>query len=196
MTITAEQNALIQEFESIVGANKVLTTESKTSYYRSGFRSGIGTALAVVFPKTLLEQWKLIEACVKNNTIIIMQAAKTGLTEGSAPSGNDYDRDVVIISTLAINDIFLINEGKQAISLSGATLHSLEESLLKVNRSPHSVIGSSQLGATVIGGIANNSGGALVKRGPAYTEFAIYASGFEEEFDQDILNLINLKFQE
>ena len=175
MTITAEQNALIQEFESIVGANKVLTTESKTSYYRSGFRSGIGTALAVVFPKTLLEQWKLIEACVKNNTIIIMQAAKTGLTEGSAPSGNDYDRDVVIISTLAINDIFLINEGKQAISLSGATLHSLEESLLKVNRSPHSVIGSSQLGATVIGGIANNSGGALVKRGPAYTEFAIYA---------------------
>ena len=191
MTITAEQNALIQEFESIVGANKVLTTESKTSYYRSGFRSGIGTALAVVFPKTLLEQWKLIEACVKNNTIIIMQAAKTGLTEGSAPSGNDYDRDVVIISTLAINDIFLINEGKQAISLSGATLHSLEESLLKVNRSPHSVIGSSQLGATVIGGIANNSGGALVKRGPAYTEFAIYAQ-VDEKGELHLVNNLGI----
>ena len=191
MTITAEQNALIQEFESIVGANKVLTTESKTSYYRSGFRSGIGTALAVVFPKTLLEQWKLIEACVKNNAIIIMQAAKTGLTEGSAPSGNDYDRDVVVISTLAINDIFLINEGKQAISLSGATLHSLEESLLKVNRSPHSVIGSSQLGATVIGGIANNSGGALVKRGPAYTEFAIYAQ-VDEKGELHLVNNLGI----
>ena len=191
MTITAEQNALIQEFESIVGANKVLTTESKTSYYRSGFRSGIGTALAVVFPKTLLEQWKLIEACVKNNAIIIMQAAKTGLTEGSAPSGNDYDRDVVVISTLAINDIFLINEGKQAVSLSGATLHSLEESLLKVNRSPHSVIGSSQLGATVIGGIANNSGGALVKRGPAYTEFAIYAQ-VDEKGELHLVNNLGI----
>lgn len=175
MTKTPQQNKLIQQFESIVGAKKVLTKRSKTSYYRSGFRSGIGTALAVVFPSTLLEQWKLIEACVNANCIIIMQAAKTGLTEGSAPSGNDYDRDVVIISTLAINKIHLINEGKQAVSLAGATLHSLEETLLKVNRSPHSVIGSSQLGATVIGGIANNSGGALVKRGPAYTQFAIYA---------------------
>ncbi|NQY20027.1 MAG: D-lactate dehydrogenase [Campylobacteraceae bacterium] len=191
MTTTAEQNALIQEFESIVGANKVLTKESKTSYYRSGFRSGIGTALAVVFPSTLLEQWKLIEACVKNNAIIIMQAAKTGLTEGSAPSGNDYDRDVVVISTLAINDIFLINEGKQAVSLSGATLHSLEESLLKVNRSPHSVIGSSQLGATVIGGIANNSGGALVKRGPAYTEFAIYAQ-VDEKGELHLVNNLGI----
>ena len=191
MTTTAEQNALIQEFESIVGANKVLTKESKTSYYRSGFRSGIGTALAVVFPSTLLEQWKLIEACVKNNAIIIMQAAKTGLTEGSDPSRNDYDRDVVVISTLAINDIFLINEGKQAVSLSGATLHSLEESLLKVNRSPHSVIGSSQLGATVIGGIANNSGGALVKRGPAYTEFAIYAQ-VDEKGELHLVNNLGI----
>ncbi len=175
MSTTPEQNALIQEFENIVGSKKVLTSESKTSYYRSGFRSGIGSALAVVFPHTLFQQWQVIEACVKNNCIIIMQAAKTGLTEGSAPSGNDYDRDVVVISTLAIKDIHLINDGKQAISLAGATLHSLEETLEKINRSPHSVIGSSQLGATVIGGIANNSGGALVKRGPAYTELAIYA---------------------
>jgi len=169
------QNELIRKLEAIVGVKKVISKESKTSYYRSGFRSGKGTALAVVFPKTLLEQWKLIEVCVKANCIIIMQAAKTGLTEGSAPSGNDYDREIVIINTLAINQIHLINEGKQAISLSGASLHDLEEKLIKINRAPHSVIGSSQLGATVIGGIANNSGGALVKRGPAYTELAIYA---------------------
>ena len=174
-SITQSQNELIQKFESIVGVKKVLTKESKTSYYRTGFRSGIGTALAVVFPKTLLEQWQLIEACVEANCIIIMQAAKTGLTEGSAPSGNDYDRDVVVINTLAINQIHLISDGKQAVSLSGASLHDLEEELTKISRWPHSVIGSSQLGATVIGGIANNSGGALVKRGPAYTELAIYA---------------------
>ena len=170
-----ENVKLVDKFKKIVGARKVLTKENETSYYRTGFRSGIGTALAVVFPSTLVEQWKLIEICVEANCIIIMQAAKTGLTEGSAPSGNDYDREVVVISTLAISKIHLINEGKQAISLSGTTLHTLEETLSKIERSPHSVIGSSQLGATVIGGIANNSGGALVKRGPAYTQFAMYA---------------------
>ena len=168
------QNELLKRFESIIGTKKVLTKSTKTAYYRSGFRSGNGTALAVVFPKTILEQWKLIEVCVEANCIIIMQAAKTGLTEGSSPSGSDYDRDVVIINTLKIKQIYLIDDGKQAVSLSGASLHSLEEKLTKVNRAPHSVIGSSQIGATVVGGIANNSGGALVKRGPAYTEFALY----------------------
>ncbi|MCV5276534.1 D-lactate dehydrogenase, partial [Escherichia coli] len=71
--------------------------------------------------------------------------------------------------------IHLLDGGKQAVCLPGASLHSLEKELRAVNRAPHSIIGSSSLGATVVGGIANNSGGALVKRGPAYTELAIYA---------------------
>ena len=170
-----EQNELIKQFEDIVGTKKVITKSTQTAYYRSGFRSGNGMALAVVFPSTILQQWKLTKLCIAANCIIIMQAAKTGLTEGSSPSGHDYDRDVIIINTLDIKQIHLINDGKQVISLSGASLHSLEERLIKINRGPHSVIGSSQIGATVIGGIANNSGGALVKRGPAYTELALYA---------------------
>ncbi len=183
----SNHSKVIQQFSDIVGAKKVLTESSKTSYYRSGFRSGGGSALAVVFPSTLLEQWQLIAVCVQNNCIIIMQAAKTGLTEGSAPNGDDYDRDVVIINTLKIKQIHLIKDGKQAISLSGSSLHSLEEELTKINRAPHSVIGSSAIGATVIGGIANNSGGALVKRGPAYTEFALFA-----QVDKDgKLHLVN-----
>ncbi|MEO2116478.1 MAG: D-lactate dehydrogenase [bacterium] len=169
------QNELIQQFKNIVGTKNVLIKSTKTAYYRSGFRSGNGKALAVVFPSTILQQWQLIESCVSENCIVIMQAAKTGLTEGSSPNGYDYDRDVVIINTLNIKQIHLINNGKQVISLSGASLHSLEDELIKINRTPHSVIGSSQIGATVVGGVANNSGGALVKRGPAYTELALYA---------------------
>ena len=169
------QAELIHNFRKIVGVKNTITEEGRTAYYRSGFRSGNGKALAVVFPSTILEEWELIKVCVEANCIIIMQAAKTGLTEGSSPSGDEYDRDVIIINTLGINQIYLINNNKQAISLSGASLHSLEEKLNEVNRAPHSVIGSSQIGATVIGGIANNSGGALVKRGPAYTELALYA---------------------
>ena len=176
MTYTAmHRNKLIEQFNKIVTPKQILTQLTETDYYRSGFRSGNGTALAVVLPNTIFEQWQLIKACVDANCIIIMQAANTGLTEGSTPSGNNYDRDVVIINTLEIKKIHLINSGKQAVSLSGASLHSLEERLAKINRIPHSVIGSSQIGATVVGGIANNSGGALVKRGPAYTEFSLYA---------------------
>ncbi|MEO1249285.1 MAG: D-lactate dehydrogenase, partial [Pseudomonadota bacterium] len=42
-------------------------------------------------------------------------------------------------------------------------------------RQPHSVIGSSCLGASIMGGVCNNSGGALVQRGPVYTEMALFA---------------------
>ena len=37
------------------------------------------------------------------------------------------------------------------------------------------MIGSSCIGASVLGGVCNNSGGALVRHGPAYTELALYA---------------------
>ena len=103
-----KQEILIDQFKSIVGNKNVLTKKSKTKYFRSGFRSGKGDALAVVFPNTLVEQWKCIKTCVENNCIIIMQAAKTGLTEGSAPSGNDYDREVVVINITRMKQIYLI----------------------------------------------------------------------------------------
>ena len=59
--------------------------------------------------------------------------------------------------------------------MPGSTLNELENQLKPFGREPHSVIGSSCIGASVIGGICNNSGGALVQRGPAYTEMALFA---------------------
>ena len=121
------------------------------------------------------EQWQVLEACVAADVIVISQAANTGITGGSNPFGNDYDRDVVIINTMRNDNIQLINEGEQAVCLTGATLNHLEQELKVYNREPHSVIGSSCIGASVIGGVCNNSGGSLVQRGPAYTEMALYA---------------------
>ena len=168
-------HAFLDRLQSIVGNKNVLTTESQTERYRKGFRSGGGKALAVVFPHTLLQQWQLLEACVEADKIVIMQAANTGLTEGSTPSGEDYDRDIVIFSTLKLDGIQLINEGKQVIGFPGSTLYELEKRLKQLGREPHSVIGSSCIGASVVGGVCNNSGGSLIKRGPAYTEMALYA---------------------
>jgi D-lactate dehydrogenase len=76
---------------------------------------------------------------------------------------------------MRVNSIHIINDGAQIIGFSGSTLFGLEKKLEKFNREPHSVIGSSCIGASIVGGVCNNSGGALVKRGPAYTELSLYA---------------------
>jgi len=166
---------LLDALRDIVGRRHVLTDEGSTRRYRTGFRFGTGPALAVVRPGALVELWKVLQACAAANTIIIMQAANTGITGGSTPDGADYDREIVIISTLRITKIRLIDEGRQVICLPGATLFELERALKPLGREPHSVIGSSCIGASVMGGISNNSGGALIHRGPAYTQLALYA---------------------
>ncbi|WP_052365358.1 D-lactate dehydrogenase [Halotalea alkalilenta] len=166
---------LIERLEAIVGPRETLTDERSTRRYRKGFRFGEGRALAVVRPGSLVEQWRVVKACVEADVIVIMQAANTGLTGGSTPDGNDYDRDIVIISTLRMDRLHLIRDGRQVICFPGATLYGLERALRPLGREPHSVIGSSCIGASVFGGVSNNSGGALVQRGPAYTELALYA---------------------
>ena len=159
----------------IVGEQQVLTSSEQTKPYRTGIRVGQGGACAVVIPKDLLQLWKILELCIKLDKIIILQAANTGLTGGSTPDGDDYDRDIVIINTLYLNQLILLKGGAQVIAFAGSSLYQLEEKLSPLGRGPHSVIGSSCIGASVVGGICNNSGGNLVNRGPAYTEYSLFA---------------------
>ena len=113
-------------------------------------------------------------AAVEAGCIVIMQAANTGLNGGSAPFG-DYDRPVVVINTMRIDRIDLIHGGTQVLCLAGATLDRLERLVRPLGREPHSVIGSTTIGASVVGGVCNNSGGALIRRGPAFTQMALFA---------------------
>ena len=165
----------LSSIENIVGKKRILTGDGSTRFYRSGFRIGSGEAEAVILPDSLTELWKCLQVCVAHDRIIIMQAANTGLNGGSTPYGEDYDRPVVIINTKKLDDIVLLNQGEQVLAYPGATLYRLEEKLDQVGRAPHSVIGSSCIGASIVGGVCNNSGGNLVQRGPAYTELALYA---------------------
>ncbi len=169
-----DNKEFITTLKSIAGNKYVLTGTRSTERFRKGFRSGEGDALAVVRPATLLEQWEILKACVAADKIVIMQAANTGLTEGSTPNGH-YDREVVLINTNRMKQIQLLNDGQQVISFPGATLFSLEDLLTPLNRRPHSVIGSSCIGASIVGGVCNNSGGSLVERGPSYTELSLHA---------------------
>ncbi|WP_144145874.1 D-lactate dehydrogenase [Paraburkholderia sp. BCC1884] len=168
-------HALLGTFRAIVGAQHTLTDDNATRRFRTGFRFGAGKALAVVRPGTIAEQWKVLQACVAAKVIVITQASNTGLTGGSTPDGDNYDRDIVIVSTSRMKKVYVIDGGKQVVCLPGATLDQLEQTLKPLGREPHSVIGSSCIGASVFGGVCNNSGGALVQRGPAYTEMAAFA---------------------
>lgn len=166
---------LLWKLRSIVGNRHVLTRSWATRAYRSAFRLHVGSAAIVVRPGSLVELWRALNSCVEARCAVILQAANTGLTGGSSPAAGPYDRSVVIISVLRIRSIFLVADGTEAVCLPGSTLSQLEGLLKPLGREPHSVLGSTCLGASVTGGICNNSGGALIQRGPAYTELSLFA---------------------
>ncbi|AEH62654.1 D-lactate dehydrogenase [Zymomonas mobilis] len=173
-------------------SDHVLTSEGEMHHYCTGFRFGSGKVLAVVRPTSLVEMWHVVEACVDAGKIIIMQAANTGLTGGSTPDGDDYDRDIVLISGIGITGVKPINKGEQVICLPGATLYDLETILRPLGREPHSVIGSSCIGASVFGGVCNNSGGALMQRGPAFTQLTLYAR-INEQGKLELVNHLGVR---
>ncbi|MCH6482895.1 D-lactate dehydrogenase [Pseudoxanthomonas sp. LH2527] len=178
---------LLAQLRDAVGRAHVLTGDRATRRYRKGYRFGDGPVFAVVCPGTLLELWRVLQATVAAGRIVLMQAANTGLTGGSTPDGDGYDRGIVLISTRRLTGVHVLDGGRQVVCLPGATLDVLEQRLAPLGREPHSVIGSSCIGASVLGGVCNNSGGALVRRGPAYTELSLYA-----QLDEDgVLRLVN-----
>ena len=93
---------LINQLKDVVGHSHVLTKTNDKVPYTKGFRVGKGEALAVALPSSLMEMWQLLKVCVAHDVIILMQASNTGVTGGSTPDGNDYDRDIVIISTWSL----------------------------------------------------------------------------------------------
>lgn len=191
LTATAANDTLIAQLRDIVGRRHCLTGDRQTERFRKGWRSGEGDALCVVQPGSLLEQWKVLQACVAADKIVILQAANTGLTEGSTPKGR-YDRDVVLINTRRMDGLQSLGGGRQVIALPGATLFGLEKMLKPMGRQPHSVIGSSCIGASVMGGVCNNSGGSLVERGPSYTELSLHAR-IAEDGQIELVNHLGIR---
>ena len=177
----------IETLAATVPTTRVIRDPHQIKRFTTGIRFGGGSALAVFEPASLLDFWQILKACVAADCIVICQAANTGVTGGSTPDGEDYDREIVIISTLKLDTCIPLCDAQQALVFAGGTLYRLEEMLAPFGKNPHSVIGSSCIGASVVGGICNNSGGSLVKRGPAYTEFSLFA----RLTDQGELELVN-----
>ena len=169
------QKELLRQLADASGQKQLLTHQDDKAWYTRGFRVGQGEALAVVLPLPLQALWKTLQVCVAHDAIVLMQASNTGVTGGSTPDGSDYDRDVIIISTRRLKGVQVIDDNRQVIAFPGTTLTELEQTLQPLGREPHSVIGSSCIGASVVGGVCNNSGGSLIRRGPAFTEKSLFA---------------------
>ena len=114
---------LVRKLHAIVGKAHVLTGPERTRRFRTGFRFGSGPVVAVVRPGSLIEQWRVLQACIAAGKIVIMQAANTGLTGGSTPDGDNYDRGIILINTLRIVGLHLIDGGRQVVCLPGTTLY-------------------------------------------------------------------------
>ena len=189
--MSKDYNSILNLLRSVCGNNNVITQNWRKYSYTNGWRFGKGDALAVITPENLTEIWNILKVCVENNLIVIMQAANTGLTGGSTPNKKNYDRPIIIINTIRIKDIHVLKNGHQVIALGGSSLFDLENIIKPFGREPHSVIGSTSIGATVIGGICNNSGGSLVNRGPAFTELALYAR-VNEKRELELINELDI----
>ncbi len=184
------KNNLLENIKNIVGKKNFFTSENAMAPFKSGWRYQSGDCKGVIIPGSLLEMWKVLKELVRFRKIILIQASNTSLTGGSTPNGK-YDRELFIINTLKLRNIFLINKATQVIALPGSTLYTLEKKLKKFDRAPHSEIGSSCIGASVVGGICNNSGGALIKRGPAYTELSLFAN-VNNEGELELVNNLGI----
>lgn len=104
---TTDNKAFLNELARLVGSSHLLT-DHKNGPLSQGLPFWSGRCTGCRFPGSLLELWRVLKACVTADKIILMQAANTGLTEGSTPNGNDYDRDIVIISTLRLDKLHVL----------------------------------------------------------------------------------------
>lgn len=69
-----------------------------------------------------------------------------------------------------------VDEGKKLLCFSGAGIASAaEKASTEFNRESHSVLGSFFLNPTCSAGVAFGSGGTNIRKGPAFTERALYA---------------------
>ena len=70
----------IDELAAAVSDTRILREPHQIKRFTTGIRFGQGSALVVFEPASLLAFWKILEAAVAADCIVICQAANTGIT--------------------------------------------------------------------------------------------------------------------
>jgi D-lactate dehydrogenase (quinone) len=182
-----EHQALLTRLVKIVGPENVLrgdATPHTRSFLQGARIGGGGTALAIVTPRRLDEIVPCVKAIVEAECVVLPQGQNTGLTGGSVPrvplsestSSTKPTRPVVVLSMKYLDGLFPLDDGKRILCFPGVGLARLQQFLDQEfpDRESHSVLGSTFLNPTTAAGIAFGSGGTQLRKGPAYTERALY----------------------
>jgi D-lactate dehydrogenase len=195
---TEEQRALPARLARIVGKENLLDgrhESTQTLPYLTGARLGSGgSALAILTPQSLQDVVNCVKLIVDANCVIMPQGANTGLTGGSVPRTQTGDkRPVVIISMKRLDAIFPIDNGKRVVCMAGAGLATLSKEIPSwfPDRESHSILGSTFLNPTTAAGVALGSGGTQLRKGPAYTDRAMYIKVWQNKFGENVVNVVN-----
>eukprot|EP00536_Pseudo-nitzschia_multiseries_P002428 jgi/Psemu1/183545/e_gw1.32.163.1 len=194
--IYTEHLELVRNLRRIVGKarcfdGRELTTQ--TSAYLQGARMGRGTALAIVRPNKLKQIQEIVQASVDAGCAVLVQGSNTGLTGASVPRPQTDGRPTVVISTKDLDTIFPIDGGEKVVCLAGVGLASLKHFVADnfPDRESHSILGSTFLNPTTAAGVAFGSGGTQSRKGPAFTDRALYLKVQPDKYGKHIVKVVN-----
>lgn len=194
--LTENQKELVQTLKRIVGKANILDGReetTQTSPFLKGSRLGNGSALCIVKPTKVKQVVEIVQAVVDANCVVLVQGQNTGLTGGSVPRRQTDGRPTVVVSMKELDTVFPIDNGQRVVCLAGVGLASLHRFVQEhfPERESHSILGSTFLNPTTAAGVAFGSGGTQMRKGPAFTERALYLKVDHDKFGKSIVKVVN-----
>ena len=194
--IDSNHEKMIHALEDAIGKNYVIpSTSTNMASYVKGARLGQGSALCVIRPGTLTQAIQCLQIILDHDCVVIPQGANTGLTGGSVPRDNNKDfhhRPAVVLNMRRLNAIHPVDNGKSLLCFAGAGIAHAQKVASSFQRESHSILGSTFLNPTVAAGVAFGSGGTQMRKGPAYTDRALYIKVKEDGKTLEIINKLSL----
>lgn len=193
--LTEKQKALFKILKRIVGRKNVLdgtVEDTQTAAYLKGARLGRGSALYIVKPKKMKQLIEIVKETVEADCVVLVQGQNTGLTGGSVPRRQDDKRPTVLVSMKDLDAIIPIDGGERVMCQAGVGLATLQNYIREeFGRESHSTLGSTFLNPTTAAGISLGSGGTQCRKGPAYTERALYLKVDKDKYGKPIVKVVN-----
>jgi len=193
--LTTEQQEVVSTLKRIVGKNNMWDgreENSVTTQYLKGARLGYGPALAIVRPYKLTQIQDIVVAAADAGCAVLVQGSNTGLTGGSIPRKTSDGRPTILISMKNFDSIIPIDNGEKVLTLAGAGLGTLRNYVdEKLGRESHCVLGSTFLNPTTAAGVAFGSGGSQMRKGPAWTERALYLKVVADKYGKHTVKVVN-----
>ncbi len=152
---------LLNELQSLLGADHVLTGPDAAPFLLDWRRRYQGSALAVVRPGSTEEVAAVVRACARHGVPLVPQGGNTGLCGAATP---DESGKAVVLSTARLNRVRDIDIDNDTITVeAGCVLQAVQDAAESKGRLfPLSL--AAEGSCTIGGNLATNAGGTQVLR--------------------------------